>query len=129
MILHALGLTGLFYFLWTTYRRKSMNDRFRLSISALAMLLVLMVPVAGFAQVTTSSIRATVLGPDASPIQGVDVTITDTRTGSTQSSQSNASGLVFVRGLQVGGPYTVRATTGSFADQTVTDVDLRLGDT
>jgi hypothetical protein len=106
-----------------------MNNRFRLSISALAMLLALMVPVAGFAQVTTSSIRVSVHGPNATALAGVDVSITDTRTGSTQSSQSNASGLVFVRGLQVGGPYTVKATSGSYADQTVTDVDLRLGDT
>jgi hypothetical protein len=93
------------------------------------MLLALMVPVAGFAQGTTSSIRVSVYGPDATPLAGVDVSITDTRTGSTQSSQSNTSGLVFVRGLQVGGPYTVKATSGSYADQTVTDVDLRLGDT
>jgi len=106
-----------------------MNNRFRLCISALAVLLVLMIPVAGFAQETTSSIRVTVVGDDAAPLPGVDVTITDTRTGSVQSSQSNASGLVFVRGLPVGGPYTVKASSGSYADQTVTDVDLRLGDT
>jgi len=106
-----------------------MNNRFRLCISALAVLLVLMIPVAGFAQETSSAIRATVLGPDAEPLSGIDVTITDTRTGSTQTSQSNNSGLVFVRGLQIGGPYTVKASSASFADQTVTDVDLRLGDT
>lgn len=106
-----------------------MNNRFRLCISALAVLLVLMIPVAGFAQETTSSIRVTVVGDDAAPLPGVDVTITDTRTGSVQSSQSNASGLVFIRGLPVGGPYTVKASSGSYADQTVTDVDLRLGDT
>ncbi|MEE4218824.1 MAG: TonB-dependent receptor, partial [Xanthomonadales bacterium] len=33
------------------------------------------------------------------------------------------------RNLPVGGPYTVKASSGSYADQTVTDVDLRLGDT
>ena len=106
-----------------------MNNRFRLCISALAVLLVLMIPVAGFAQETTSAIRVTVVGPEAEPLPGVDVTVTDTRTGSTRSSQSNASGLVFVRGLPVGGPYTVKASSSSYADQTVTDVDLRLGDT
>jgi hypothetical protein len=106
-----------------------MNNRFRLCISALAVLLVLMIPVAGFAQETTSSIRVTVVGPEAEPLPGVDVTIIDTRTGSSRSSQSNASGLVFVRGLPVGGPYSVKASTSSFADKTVTDVDLRLGDT
>jgi hypothetical protein len=106
-----------------------MKNRFRLCISALAVLLVLMIPVAGFAQETTSAIRVTVLGPDGAPLPGVDVSIADTRTGSFKTSQSNTSGLVFVRGLSVGGPYTVKASTSSFADQTVTDVNLRLGDT
>jgi len=106
-----------------------MNNRFRLCLSALAILLVLLVPVTGFAQETTSAIRVSVYGPGATALEGVDVTITDTRTGSTRSSQSNASGLVFVRGLPVGGPYTVKASSSSYADQTVTEVDLRLGDT
>jgi outer membrane receptor for ferrienterochelin and colicin len=106
-----------------------MKNRFRLCISALAILLVLMIPVTGFAQETTSSIRVSVVGPDAAALEGVDVTITDTRTSSVRSSQSNASGLVFVRGLPVGGPYTVKASSSSHADQTVTEVNLRLGDT
>jgi hypothetical protein len=106
-----------------------MTNRFRLCISALAVLLVLMFPVAAFAQETTSAIRVTVVGPDGAPLPGVDVSIADTRTGSLKTSQSNASGLVFVRGLSVGGPYTVKASSGNYADKTVTDVDLRLGDT
>ncbi|MDH4000420.1 MAG: TonB-dependent receptor [Xanthomonadales bacterium] len=106
-----------------------MYNRIRLCFSALAVLLVLMIPLAAMAQETTSAIRVSVFGPDASPLEGVDVSITDTRTGSTRTAQSNASGLVFVRGLPVGGPYTVEASTGSYANQTVTDVDLRLGDT
>lgn len=106
-----------------------MTNRFRLCISALAILLVLIIPVTGLAQETTSSIRVTVVGPDATPLQGVEVSITDTRTGSTRTTPSNASGLVFSRGLSVGGPYTVKASSSDFADQTVTDVDLRLGDT
>ena len=106
-----------------------MYNRIRLCFSALAVLLVLTIPLAAMAQETTSAIRVSVFGPDASPLEGVDVSITDTRTGSTRTAQSNASGLVFVRGLPVGGPYTVEASTGSYANQTVTDVDLRLGDT
>ena len=73
--------------------------------------------------------RLSLFGPDAGPLAGVDVTITDTRTGSVRTGQSNDSGIVFVRGLPVGGPYTVKASSGSYADQTVTDIDLRLGDT
>jgi len=94
-----------------------MNNRIRLCISALAMLLVLLVPVAGFAQETTSAIRASVYGPDATPLEGVNVTITDTRTASVRNATSNASGLVFVRGLPVGGPYIVKASSSNYADR------------
>jgi hypothetical protein len=88
-----------------------------------------MVPLAGFAQETTSAMRVTVLGPDANPVAGVPVTITDTRTGSARTSPSNASGIVFARGLSVGGPYTVRVDSEGYAPQTITEIDLRLGDT
>ncbi|MEE4216425.1 MAG: hypothetical protein V2I48_02350, partial [Xanthomonadales bacterium] len=65
-----------------------MKNHIRLCISALAVLLVLMIPVAGFAQETTSAMRISVFGPEANPLVGVDVTITDTRTGSVRTSQS-----------------------------------------
>ncbi len=106
-----------------------MTNRFRLCISALALLLVLMVPAALYAQETTSAIRVTVYDPEGSPLSGVSVTTTDTRTGGSRTSQTNASGLVLERQLAVGGPYTVKASAENFADQTVTEIDLRLGDT
>jgi hypothetical protein len=106
-----------------------MNNRFRLCFSLLAAMLILMVPVASFAQETTSAIRVTVLGPDGSPLAGETVTVTDTRTGASRSTETNDSGLAFSRNLQIGGPYTVAVTSDSYANQTVTDVDLRLGDT
>ncbi|MGK2925565.1 MAG: TonB-dependent receptor [Lysobacterales bacterium] len=106
-----------------------MNNRFRLCVVALAALLALMVPFALSAQETTSAIRVTVYGPEGEPLSGIAVTTTDTRTGGSRTSTTNASGLVLERQLAVGGPYTVKASSGNFADQTVTDIDLRLGDT
>jgi hypothetical protein len=47
----------------------------------------------------------TVYGPDGSPLSGVSVTTTDTRTGGSRTSQTNASGLVLERWLAVGGPH------------------------
>ena len=91
-----------------------MNNRIRLCFSALAVLLVLMIPVAAMAQETTSAIRVSLFGPDASPLEGVDVTITDTRTGSIRTAQSNASGWFCPRSSG-GRPYTVVASTGSYA--------------
>jgi len=106
-----------------------MNSRFRLSLSVLAVLLVLMIPTALFAQETTSAMRITVYDSEGNALPGITVTTTDTRTGSARTGMSNESGVVFQRGLPVGGPYTVKASSSAYADQTVTDIDLRLGDT
>jgi outer membrane receptor for ferrienterochelin and colicin len=81
------------------------------------------------AQETTSGIRVTLYAPDGSPVAGQTVTITDVRTGSTRSTQTSESGLASIRGLAVGGPYTLSVVPGTFAGQTVTDISLRLGDT
>jgi len=106
-----------------------MNNRIRSSLSVLAVLLALMIPAVLFAQETTSAIRVTVYDMEGNPLPGVAVTMTDTRTGSARTGLTNASGLVSQRGLAVGGPYTVKASSSSYADQTVTDISLRLGDT
>jgi hypothetical protein len=106
-----------------------MNKNIRFSASVLAALLVLMIPAALYAQETTSAIRVSILGPNADPLPNVEVSITDTRTGSVRTGQSNESGLVFVRGLPVGGPYSVETASSSYANQRVSDINLALGDT
>ena len=106
-----------------------MKNHFRLCISAFAVLLALMVSIPAHAQETTSALRITVYGPEGDPLPGVSVTTTDTRTGGARTSQTSASGLVLERQLAVGGPYTVRVSSPNFADQTVTDINLQLGDT
>ena len=88
-----------------------------------------MVPVIALAQETTSTIRVTVLGPDGNASAGDQVSITDTRTGRTTSSATNDSGVISQRGLNVGGPYTVVVSSDRYANQTVTDINLHLGDT
>ena len=92
-------------------------------------MLFLMVPVIVFAQETTSTIRVTVNGPDGNPSFGDQVSVTDTRTGRTNTNTSNASGVITQLGLNVGGPYTVVVTSDRYANQTVTDIHLSLGDT
>ena len=106
-----------------------MNSRFRLSVSVLAALLVLMIPVALYAQETTSAIRVTVYDAEGNPLPGISVAATDTRTGRVRTGQSNESGLVFVRGLPVGGPYSVETASPSHTNQMVSDINLALGDT
>lgn len=83
-------------------------------------------PVAGFAQETTSIIRGTVSAPDGSAAAGEAVTVTDTRTGTSRSVTTNDSGIFTVRGLQVGGPYTIRVQSSRYQGALVTDVFTNL---
>lgn len=106
-----------------------MSNKIRVLSLFVAAVLALFTSFAAVAQETTSSARVTLYGPDRSPIAGERVRITDTRTGSTQSSPTSESGLVQFRGLPVGGPYTVTVESENYASQTVTDIILTLGDT
>ena len=86
-------------------------------------------PVAGFAQETTSAIRGTISQPDGTPAAGAAVRVTDTRTGSTQTATTSASGQFTMTGLRVGGPYRVSVSAQGLAPQSITDIYLDLGDT
>jgi len=99
------------------------------SIAFLIFLTLLMVPAAGFAQVTTSAMRVSVSTPSGTPATEATVSVTDTRTGSTRTVKVTAAGSVTVTGLRIGGPYTVKASATGYSDQTVTDIFVRLGDT
>ncbi|MBT8101969.1 MAG: TonB-dependent receptor [Gammaproteobacteria bacterium] len=125
-----------------------MNNKSRFSRSALAALkqstvamfaamMLLAVPVAGNAQETTTAIRGTVTAPDGTPAAGQSITVRDTRTGSVRRVTTNNNGAFDVRGLPVGGPYTIRVQSTQYQGTLVTDVftnlsaavsfDLKLG--
>ncbi|MGB5334545.1 MAG: TonB-dependent receptor, partial [Woeseiaceae bacterium] len=91
---------------------------------AAAMLIA--VPVAGNAQETTTTIRGTVTAPDGSPAANQLITIVDTRTTSTRTTRTNDNGQFNVRGLPVGGPYTIRVTSTEYEDTLVNDVFTNL---
>jgi outer membrane receptor for ferrienterochelin and colicin len=88
-----------------------------------------MIPAALYAQETTSSIRVTVTTTEGQPIAGASVTITDTRSGSARTSISGGTGVVNSSGLRVGGPYEVVVNADGYGVQTVTEIDLKLGET
>lgn len=92
----------------------------------LTALTLLSLSVAGFAQETTATIRGSVTGPDGTPAVGEAVTITDSRTGTSRSVTTNANGTFTVRGLQVGGPYTIRVQSSRYQGALVTDVYTNL---
>jgi len=86
---------------------------------------IAIIPVA-HAQQITSGIRGVVTGPDGTPVAGESVTITDTRTGSSRTVTTGANGNYNVRGLSVGGPYTLRVDSDRFEDSSITDIRLSL---
>ena len=106
-----------------------MYKRIRNSFAFLIFLCVLTIPMAALAQQTTSSLRVNVSAPNGLPSTDASVTVTDTRTGSSRSSNVTSAGSTTLTGLRIGGPYTVKASAIGYSDQTVTDVFVRLGDT
>lgn len=86
----------------------------------------LMVPASAYAQQITSGIQGTVVDGAGQPLGGVDVTITDTRTGSSRTVTTDGSGNFSTSGLVVGGPYTVAATSSGFGTQTIENVNTTL---
>jgi len=97
-----------------------------LTAATLAAVMLLVAPVAGFAQEITGSVRGTVVTPSGDPAVGELVTVTDTRTGSSRSATTNDSGAFNIRGLQIGGPYTIRIDSSQYEDHLVTDVYTNL---
>jgi hypothetical protein len=97
-----------------------------LTTVALAAIMLLVAPVAGFTQETTGSVRGTVLTPNMTPSAGEQVTVTDTRTGSSRTVTTNDAGAFNIRGLTIGGPYTIRVDSNQYEDHLVTDVYTNL---
>jgi len=74
------------------------------------------------AQEITSSIRGTVTSPSGEVVAGATVTVTDTRNGASRTVTTNNAGSFSVRGLNVGGPFTIRVESDQFQNAIVTDV-------
>ena len=82
---------------------------------------------AAVAQVTTSGVQGAVTKADGSPASDATVMIEDTRTGLTRSVITTPSGSFDIRGLNVGGPYTVSVSAPGQQSTQVTDIYLDLG--
>ncbi|MGI9224295.1 MAG: TonB-dependent receptor [Woeseiaceae bacterium] len=91
-------------------------------------LLVLALPVAGFAQETSGSVRGTVLSPSGTPESGASVTVTDTRTSASRSATTSADGTFNVSGLAIGGPFEISVRSSEYKSALVTDVYTSLSE-
>jgi hypothetical protein len=88
------------------------------------------VPDQAYAQATTSSIRIEVTDESGNRVGGVPVTVTHVPTGRVHTVTTNASGMVNLRGMAVGGPYTVSIPPGAnYAADRVEDIILKLDET
>jgi len=87
----------------------------------MAVLLVAL-PVASNAQEISTVVRGTVTTPDGGPAVGELITVTDTRNARRRTTTTDANGKFNVRGLGVGGPFTIRVDSSQYEDALVTDV-------
>ncbi len=115
---------GVLLFIIEENRMKSVRERMRIACTAFAFALALPLAFMGTAsaQEITSSITGTVLGPDGSPVSSASASVTDNRDGRTVSAQADDRGIVTFRGLEAGGPYTVRIGGQGYNDLQITDL-------
>jgi hypothetical protein len=88
---------------------------------------VFAMPVAGYAQETTSTIRGDVTSGGA-PVAGAQVVITHVPSGTVARTTSNADGSFNASGLRVGGPYTVAVSAAGQESASITDISLTAGE-
>jgi outer membrane receptor for ferrienterochelin and colicin len=103
-------------------RRRHMTQ-----LVTIAFLLIAM-PVAGFAQETSGSVRGTVFTETGEPEAGATVRITDTRTNASRTTTTRADGTFNVSGLAIGGPFEISVTSEDYKGALVTDVYTSLSE-
>ena len=105
--------------------RFSLRMHVNLKQALLAGITLLMLPVAGFTQDTTSAIRGKVFDESGNTVAGATVVVEDMRTGVERTLTTNNTGSFYAARLPVGGPYrvTVAGTKSVMVDS------IGLGDT
>ncbi len=85
-----------------------MTNRNRVRLSQLSLGLAIALAAApAFAQNTTASVTGRIVGSDAQPVTGAQVTIVHTPSGTVSNATTGNDGRYSARGLRVGGPYTI----------------------
>jgi hypothetical protein len=80
------------------------------------------------AQTTQASILGVVTGPDKRAIPGASVQVTNSSTGFTTRTSTDAKGEYTFRELPLGGPYAVKVIYMGYGEQTKTGYMLNFGD-
>lgn len=88
-----------------------MKNHTKLRASKLAIGLAIAIAAApSMAQNTSSGIGGRIVTADGAPVAGATITITHMESGTSRTVTTSADGRYTVRGLRVGGPYTVEVT-------------------
>ncbi len=83
--------------------------------------------VTGLAQVTTSEMIGRVIDAQGQPVGGVTVEALHEPTGTRYTAVTNDTGRFTIPLMRVGGPYTVKASSPGFVEQTRQNIQLSLG--
>lgn len=78
---------------------------------------------------TSSAVRGRISTPEGAAAAGTKVVILHVPSGTSRTVTTNDSGTFAASGLRVGGPYKIIVDSDTYADETVNDVFLQLGDT
>ncbi len=95
--------------------------------SLLTLFVAVLVSLTGFAQVTTSSMQGNVYDDTNVGLPDASVVAVHTPTGTRYGSTTNLDGVVNLRNMRVGGPYTITISYVGLQTKEITDVYLTLG--
>ncbi len=94
----------------------------------LLLALLLVVPVSIYAQgVTTASISGTVKDTNGQPVPGATVIALHVPSGTKYGNSTQLDGRYYIRGMRVGGPYTITVSDVGYKTQEVKNVYLEIG--
>lgn len=96
------------------------------SRTVLSAAVALVVAAPALAQSTSSGIGGQVVSTSGQPVAGVEVTITHMESGTVSRTTTDASGRYNVRGLRVGGPYTIVINKAGQSKKTEDGIYLEL---
>jgi outer membrane receptor protein involved in Fe transport len=98
----------------------------RLVLAALALVLPPLATGAAAQGVTTGAITGTVTNEQGQPLEGAQIQIVNRATGFSSGAVTRANGVYYVQGLEVGGPYTVRARRIGYEPSEINDARVVL---